>query len=131
TRAPQGQPPMVLAELCYEISRRIFQTGVVVVVSMLMGENAALIYSLIFSVVALVVHQAYWPFLNNSLNRLQLFILGNQFIIQTILIMFKLGSDSSTLGTSVLLLQMGKTLLAENRRLIAAVNNMTGKRHCD
>ncbi|KAK3268806.1 hypothetical protein CYMTET_22713 [Cymbomonas tetramitiformis] len=91
----------------YEISRRMMQTGVVVLVAMLAGETASVMYGVLFSMVAIVLHQRYSPFKMDALDDLMLAILVNQFLVQMIIVMGKLkGQVDDFLGISFLLLQL-------------------------
>ncbi|KAK3277751.1 hypothetical protein CYMTET_14258, partial [Cymbomonas tetramitiformis] len=78
-----------------EIIRRLLQTGIVVLVGMIAGENAALVFAVLVSVFALLVHQRYSPFKDDSMDDLALCILLNQFIVQMMLVVFKLTDGAS------------------------------------
>ncbi|KAK3237526.1 hypothetical protein CYMTET_52405, partial [Cymbomonas tetramitiformis] len=71
---------------CYEICRRLMQTGVVVMVSLFWGTSAALLYGLLVAFYATLVHVRYNPYKNPVLNSLQMIILVNQCCIQIILL---------------------------------------------
>ncbi|KAK3281063.1 hypothetical protein CYMTET_11134, partial [Cymbomonas tetramitiformis] len=91
---------------CYEITRRLGQTGAVVAVSWLIGENASLIYALVVSASAILVHQRYSPYKNDALDELQLAILCNQFCLHLMIIVVKLDNkNSQILGIVVMVLQ--------------------------
>ncbi|KAK3246344.1 hypothetical protein CYMTET_44117 [Cymbomonas tetramitiformis] len=92
---------------CVEITRRMVQTGMVVPVGMLAGENISLIYALIVSMLAILLHQRYSPYKNNALDDLQLAILVNQFFVQSLLIMMQLDdTDMLTFGIVIVLMQV-------------------------
>ncbi|KAK3257712.1 hypothetical protein CYMTET_33213 [Cymbomonas tetramitiformis] len=60
---------------CYEISRRVLQTGAVLVVYMLTGEDASLIYAVMLATFAIVLHQRYSPYKNDAMDNLQIAVL--------------------------------------------------------
>ncbi|KAK3236025.1 hypothetical protein CYMTET_53813 [Cymbomonas tetramitiformis] len=100
-------------DACYywqtvEIIRRLLQTGIVVLVGMIAGENAALVFAVLVSVFALLLHQRYSPFKNDSMDDLALCILLNQFIVQMMLVAFKLsdGASGFEVGLVIFLLQI-------------------------
>ncbi|KAK3240847.1 hypothetical protein CYMTET_49343 [Cymbomonas tetramitiformis] len=100
-------------DACYywqtvEIIRRLLQTGIVVLVGMIAGENAALVFAVLVSVFALLLHQRYSPFKNDSMDDLALCILLNQFIVQMMLVVFKLsdGASGFEVGLVIFLLQI-------------------------
>ncbi|KAK3276953.1 hypothetical protein CYMTET_15009, partial [Cymbomonas tetramitiformis] len=91
-----------------EIIRRLLQTGIVVLVGMMAGENAALVFAVLVSVFALLLHQRYSPFKDDSMDDLALCILVNQFIVQMMLVVFKLtdGASGFVVGLGIFLLQI-------------------------
>ncbi|KAK3271519.1 hypothetical protein CYMTET_20138 [Cymbomonas tetramitiformis] len=91
-----------------EIIRRLLQTGIVVLVGMLAGENAALVFAMLVSVFALLLHQRYSPFKDDSMDDLALCILINQFVVQMMLVAFKLtdGASGFVVGLVIFLLQI-------------------------
>ncbi|KAK3248779.1 hypothetical protein CYMTET_41756 [Cymbomonas tetramitiformis] len=91
-----------------EIIRRLLQTGIVVLVRMIAGENAALVFAVLISVLALSLHQRYSPYKEDSMDDLALCILLNQFIVQMVLVGFKLsdGASGFAVGLAILLLQI-------------------------
>ncbi|KAK3238004.1 hypothetical protein CYMTET_51955 [Cymbomonas tetramitiformis] len=82
---------------CYEILRRMLQTGMVVVVNMLLGDYMALTYGLTISAFSIVLHQRYCPYKHVALDDLQMTILVNQFGIQMMLLMMVLEPESKQL----------------------------------
>ncbi|KAK3268964.1 hypothetical protein CYMTET_22564 [Cymbomonas tetramitiformis] len=116
---------------CYEICRRMLQTGVVVLVSMLAGEDVALVYSLIISFTAILVHQRYSPYKNDALDELQLFILLNQFVVQTAILLMKLEPEKDEMLGIFLLLIQGVLLTYSMTLIIPAfrpvINALTSK----
>ncbi|KAK3236141.1 hypothetical protein CYMTET_53701, partial [Cymbomonas tetramitiformis] len=91
---------------CYEIVRRMGQTGIVVLFHMLFNMNTALIYAVVLSMLAIVIQQRFSPYMNKALDDLQLIILVNQFAIQIMLIMAQMdGNASSFIGISMAVLQ--------------------------
>ncbi|KAK3232792.1 hypothetical protein CYMTET_56877 [Cymbomonas tetramitiformis] len=91
---------------CYEIVRRTMQTGVVVLVYTAAGRTVSLTYALIFSMLAILLHQSYSPYVNDALDILQMTILVNQFLIQTTVIIVYMDSSSSLLATILFTLQI-------------------------
>ncbi|KAK3274305.1 hypothetical protein CYMTET_17504, partial [Cymbomonas tetramitiformis] len=91
---------------CYEICRRMAQTGMVVLVSMLAGENAALLYAVIFSVIAMLLHQRFSPYKHVALDELQFLILMNQFASQIVVFSTKLDFHSNILGYALVVMQL-------------------------
>ncbi|KAK3234352.1 hypothetical protein CYMTET_55390 [Cymbomonas tetramitiformis] len=91
-----------------DIMRRLLQTGIVVLVGMIAGENAAVVFAMLVSVFAILVHQRYSPFKNDSMDDLALGILVNQFIVQLVLMLFQLtdGGSGFVVGIGILLLQI-------------------------
>eukprot|EP00854_Cymbomonas_tetramitiformis_P012385 gene12385-14631_t len=100
---------------CYEITRRLLQTGVVVVVETAFGTVWAITFALAVSFVALVLHVCYKPYISDRLDRLQGAILINQLAVQFV-IMFLLADGeedgdkpsvtAQVLGILLLLLQI-------------------------
>ncbi|KAK3262014.1 hypothetical protein CYMTET_29110 [Cymbomonas tetramitiformis] len=88
--------------------RKLLQTGIVVLVGMIAGENAAVIFAVFVSVFAILVHQRYSPFKNDSMDDLCLCILVNQFIVQMVLMIAKLTDESGgfVVALGILLLQI-------------------------
>ncbi|KAK3237484.1 hypothetical protein CYMTET_52444, partial [Cymbomonas tetramitiformis] len=97
---------------CYEICRRVLQTGVVVLFSMVAGNYAALLYALIFSGIAILIHQRYSPYKHDALDNLQLFILMNQFMAQASLLLNPLNLQSSAFGIALVVAQVMLVLYA-------------------
>ncbi|KAK3283704.1 hypothetical protein CYMTET_8614 [Cymbomonas tetramitiformis] len=118
TRLDSGHPERVLGHVhdpfedefyyyqCYEMCRRVLQTGVVVLFSMVAGDNAALLYALIFSGIALLIHQRFSPYKHDALDNLQLFILMNQFMAQASLLLHPLDLQSSAFGITLVVAQV-------------------------
>ncbi|KAK3260683.1 hypothetical protein CYMTET_30371 [Cymbomonas tetramitiformis] len=92
---------------CWEITRRLLQTGFVVLVDMLGGADMALVYAVLIATFAIVLHQRYSPYQNDSLDELQLTILVNQFLVQIGLVMIQLQSDTiHVIGFVIIMLQV-------------------------
>ncbi|KAK3259689.1 hypothetical protein CYMTET_31325, partial [Cymbomonas tetramitiformis] len=93
---------------CYEIVRRLLQTGMVVVVEMLLAsEDGAIIYSILVSVAALNFHSHFSPYTSDTIDRLQFCVLLNQFCLQMMVISVLLSQDSGTIiGVVMLIVQM-------------------------
>ncbi|KAK3270833.1 hypothetical protein CYMTET_20783, partial [Cymbomonas tetramitiformis] len=91
----------------YEIMRRLAQTGLVVLVSMLLGMNAAVLYAVVISVLAIIIHMRYLPYAEKAMNEFTLAILVNQFAIQIMIVAMRTmeGVGRKVLGISMLLLQ--------------------------
>ncbi|KAK3233107.1 hypothetical protein CYMTET_56577, partial [Cymbomonas tetramitiformis] len=90
----------------YEITRRMLQTGIVVLVGLFAGDGPAIMYAMIISVVAIMLHMRYSPYKNAALDDLQLAILVNQFAIQIMILMVHLDERTSGfLGISLLIMQ--------------------------
>ncbi|KAK3270399.1 hypothetical protein CYMTET_21202, partial [Cymbomonas tetramitiformis] len=91
---------------CWEICRRLLQSGFVVVVSRY-SESSANVYSIVVSMVAIMLHQKYNPYRFDDLDALQLLILVSQFFVQLGIIHMHADSrDDSTVGVSLLGLQV-------------------------
>ncbi|KAK3279324.1 hypothetical protein CYMTET_12783 [Cymbomonas tetramitiformis] len=89
-----------------EIMRRMMQTGLVVVMTMLCGEDAALVYATCVAVVALLLHERYSPYKNDALDKLQSVILLNQFLVQILLVLIKLEERLiNSIGLCIVVLQ--------------------------
>ncbi|KAK3268180.1 hypothetical protein CYMTET_23300, partial [Cymbomonas tetramitiformis] len=95
---------------CLEIVRRVAITGLVVVMSVQAGQSMSLIYGVLVSALALVVHQRYSPYINDALDDLQTNILINQLVIQVMLVMVQLheyeDDEELIIGISLVLLQI-------------------------
>ncbi|KAK3248358.1 hypothetical protein CYMTET_42174 [Cymbomonas tetramitiformis] len=91
-----------------DIIRRLLQTGIVVLVEMIAGENAALVFSVLVSVFFLLLHQRFNPFDSDSVDDLALCILVNQFMVQMMLVVFKLtdGANAFKVGICLVVLQI-------------------------
>ncbi|KAK3259606.1 hypothetical protein CYMTET_31409 [Cymbomonas tetramitiformis] len=78
---------------CLEMIRRLAQTGVVVAVSMCVGETAALTYAMLVAFYFVVIHQRHSPFRSDALDELQLLILCSQFLTQVMVMIFAISND--------------------------------------
>eukprot|EP00854_Cymbomonas_tetramitiformis_P002369 gene2369-3098_t len=67
---------------CYEVVRRLMQTGVVVVVESIAGPTMAAAFGLLVAFVALLLHMKFSPYVNDQLDRLMSAILINQVAFQ-------------------------------------------------
>ncbi|KAK3235300.1 hypothetical protein CYMTET_54482 [Cymbomonas tetramitiformis] len=91
---------------CYEIGRRVLQTGAVLLVEMLTDEETAVAYALLISVVALCVHLRFRPFIENDDDSLMTAILSSQAITQFGIICIKVTEKSKeSLGYLMVLSQ--------------------------
>lgn len=92
---------------CYEMVRRMMQTGVVVLMFMAFGRTVGLMYALVFSILAVVLHDRYSPYKNDALDSLQLTILVNQLLIQLMVVYLEMTeSYALVIGVFVILVQM-------------------------
>ncbi|KAK3242434.1 hypothetical protein CYMTET_47875 [Cymbomonas tetramitiformis] len=92
---------------CYEIIRRLLQTGMVLVIDLLLGLTAAIASAVVVSVLAILVHQRYSPFTSDDLDNMQLMILVNQFFVQFFLFCIYVDDSNIELaGLTLLLLQV-------------------------
>eukprot|EP00854_Cymbomonas_tetramitiformis_P001085 gene1086-1637_t len=80
---------------CYEIVRRLLQTGGVLVVRMAFGLEAAVAYALVLSMVALCNHLYFRPYTNDNDDLLMMVILINQCICQFFLLCLLVSNKSS------------------------------------
>ncbi|KAK3269992.1 hypothetical protein CYMTET_21587, partial [Cymbomonas tetramitiformis] len=67
---------------CWEILRRVLQTGFVLVVEMFTSAQFAMVYAVLISVLALALHTQFNPYMLPSMGMLQLLLLVSQFLIQ-------------------------------------------------
>eukprot|EP00854_Cymbomonas_tetramitiformis_P003108 gene3108-3940_t len=96
---------------CWEVTRRVLQTGVVVIVQLVFDEVASLIYAALLSFVAITLHLSYSPFKNDSMNQLQLTILINQFMLQQIFIWVYMDSSfDEVAGVTLVVMQITPSL---------------------
>ncbi|KAK3277686.1 hypothetical protein CYMTET_14322, partial [Cymbomonas tetramitiformis] len=93
---------------CWEVSRRMLQTGVVVAVQLFSNEMTSLIYAVLLAFVAITLHLSYTPFKNDSMDQLQLTVLMNQFLLQLIIIWFYVDASIGTvIGIVMVAMQVG------------------------
>lgn len=92
---------------CYEIVRRMMQTGLIVIVELMLGETASIIYAVLVAVFAVILHQRYSPYRADALDELQLAILINQYVVQFLIlcILISEGSSTEVIGIVLLVLQ--------------------------
>ncbi|KAK3266514.1 hypothetical protein CYMTET_24870 [Cymbomonas tetramitiformis] len=84
-----------------------WQTGVVVLMFLIFGHTAAMIYALVFSIVAIVLHERYSPYKNDAMDDLQMTILVNQFLIQIMIVLLEMDNSHETIvGVGMLILQI-------------------------
>ncbi|KAK3259308.1 hypothetical protein CYMTET_31689 [Cymbomonas tetramitiformis] len=112
---------------CYEITRRVMQTGAVMVVEMLSTrrENASLPFAVIVSVIALLLHVHCSPYNYDSLDQLQLIILVNQFIVQfALLVLHMQHSDEERDLAGIILVTLQVMLMTYGMRFMIVVGRM-------
>lgn len=91
---------------CLEMIRRLAQTGVVVAVSMSVGETASLTYAMLVSFYFVVIHQRHSPFRSDALDELQLLILCSQFFTQAMIMVLAINDDGDLyLGIAFVIVQ--------------------------
>ncbi|KAK3240095.1 hypothetical protein CYMTET_50032 [Cymbomonas tetramitiformis] len=93
----------------WEIVRRLLQTCVVVVVILVTDQmSAGLIFALLIAWFAGMLHLRFSPFKSDAMDRLQLTILVNQFIVQLTLAYFQMqDGNAQGIGIFILVLQAG------------------------
>ncbi|KAK3241084.1 hypothetical protein CYMTET_49114, partial [Cymbomonas tetramitiformis] len=112
-------------------------TSFIVLVELLHGEGIALLFGVVVAFIAIMVHLPLSPFKNDAMDRLQLIVLINQFIIQLVMLHGQDGTSGSDLGLSITLvvIQFVKDLAQhewnmrmcyrdsdmDNRRSVAAI----------
>ncbi|KAK3267194.1 hypothetical protein CYMTET_24239 [Cymbomonas tetramitiformis] len=67
---------------CYEIMRRLLQTGVVVLVRWQLGTEQGVAYALLISTVALSLHLYFRPYAEDEEDLLMIAVLSNQALVQ-------------------------------------------------
>lgn len=93
----------------WEIVRRLLQTCVVVVVILVTESlSAGLIFALLIAWFAGMLHLRFSPFKSDAMDRLQLTILVNQFVVQLTLAYFQMeDGNTQAIGIFILVLQAG------------------------
>ncbi|KAK3276965.1 hypothetical protein CYMTET_14998, partial [Cymbomonas tetramitiformis] len=92
---------------CYEICRRIAQTGMVLIVGLLAGEVVALAFASLVAFGAILLHMRHGPYAEDTLDKLQLMILINQHMTQFLLaFLYMDGSNSDVIGGFMLTMQL-------------------------
>ncbi|KAK3267321.1 hypothetical protein CYMTET_24112 [Cymbomonas tetramitiformis] len=85
---------------CWEITRRLLQSGLVLGVQLVFGEHFAAVWALIIATVAIVLHQRYLPYESDMLDELQLSILMNIFFMQ-VCIVYKMTTHAEVEDTKI------------------------------
>ncbi|KAK3275012.1 hypothetical protein CYMTET_16840 [Cymbomonas tetramitiformis] len=84
---------------CYEILRRMLQTGVVLLFELYTGIRTALSYALLISMIAVAIHLRFRPFVDDRDDSLMGAILVNQALVQfMIMYAYLTSSPNSSLG---------------------------------
>ncbi|KAK3243676.1 hypothetical protein CYMTET_46687 [Cymbomonas tetramitiformis] len=79
---------------CWEITRRLLMTSIVVLVQVVSNENTAIFFGLVVSLISICLHQQYSPYKLDEIDKLQLMILINQALFQLVLL-FTIANDDS------------------------------------
>ncbi|KAK3245045.1 hypothetical protein CYMTET_45370, partial [Cymbomonas tetramitiformis] len=103
--------------MTWDMVRRLMQTGIVVAVALVMGEAGALTWAVGIAAFALWVHERTAPFKDKSMDKLQGYVLLNQFVLAIgILSMLAIeASTSNWVGSPAII---GYTLLLFNIGII-------------
>lgn len=92
----------------YEIVRRVLQTGAVVIIENILGEEMAISYALLIAVLALSVHLYVKPYTEDDEDKLMIVILGNQAFCQFVLATLQMNDrHASMFGYLLIILQVG------------------------
>eukprot|EP00854_Cymbomonas_tetramitiformis_P005417 gene5417-6569_t len=78
---------------CWEISRRLVQTSLILTVQLALGEKFAAVWALTVATLSIAVHHRCLPYESNALNELQLAMLVNVFIIQLSIVYMMMTED--------------------------------------
>ncbi|KAK3256067.1 hypothetical protein CYMTET_34778 [Cymbomonas tetramitiformis] len=112
---------------CYEIVRRLLQTGGVLVVEVLADRETAIVYAALVASVALCVHLHFKAFKRDEDDFMLFIILANQFLCQFFIMTLLINDATSTaLGIVMICMQVGVVgfslvvLRGDIRRLVAA-----------
>ncbi|KAK3257182.1 hypothetical protein CYMTET_33721 [Cymbomonas tetramitiformis] len=87
------------------MTRRLLQTGMVVVVDLCLGSAIAVLYAVMVAFVSIILHQRCNPYKEDSVDELQLVILCNQFVVQ-LLILFLMSHEAEGIDHVLLSMQM-------------------------
>ncbi|KAK3265180.1 hypothetical protein CYMTET_26122, partial [Cymbomonas tetramitiformis] len=88
---------------CWEISRRLLQSSMVVAVIAVGGEATGIAYSVLIAWLGGMLHLYFSPYKLDAMDRLQLLILVNQFIVQMAIAYEKMRTGGASFGLGILL----------------------------
>ncbi|KAK3265123.1 hypothetical protein CYMTET_26173, partial [Cymbomonas tetramitiformis] len=92
---------------CYEIVRQMCMTGIIVAVILVLDDLAGCVFAVFASSAAVVLHLKVGPYISDSSDQLQLYLLMSTFITYvTVLVMMASDEADSPLGISLLILNI-------------------------